>query len=200
MVDAQVLAFCGVGLVLAVTPGPDMALVLRNSVRDGRAAGFRTVAGISVGLIGWGLASAFGVAAVLAASSTVFTVLKIAGGVYLVFLGIQTFRALRRNEHVEQVPRTAGSPFRQGLVTNLLNPKLAVFFTTLLPQFISADDPYVAKALLLAVLFVLIGLAWLTFYVLVVDVVARSRRFRTAVEAISGAVLVALGLRLAVDR
>jgi threonine/homoserine/homoserine lactone efflux protein len=201
MVDAQVLGFCGVAVVLAITPGPDMALVLRNSVRGGRGAAFRTVAGISVGLVGWGLASAFGVAAVLAASSAVFTALKVAGGVYLVYLGIQTFRALRRGERLEpETSRAPGSPFRQGLVTNLLNPKLAVFFTTLLPQFISADDPYVAKALLLAVLFVLIGLVWLTFYAFVVDVVARSRRFRRTVEAISGVVLVALGLRLAVDR
>jgi threonine/homoserine/homoserine lactone efflux protein len=201
MLDAQVLAFCGVALVLAVTPGPDMALVLRNSLRGGRPAAFRTVAGISVGLIGWGLASAFGVAAILAASSTVFAALKIAGGIYLVYLGILTLRALRREAPVERpIARPSGSPFRQGLVTNLLNPKLAVFFTTLLPQFISTDDPYVAKALLLAVLFVLIGLAWLTVYAFIVGAVARSRRFRTTVGAISGVVLVALGLRLAVER
>lgn len=201
MLNAQVLAFCAVALALAMTPGPDMALVLRNSLRGGRPAAFRTIAGISVGLIGWGLASAFGVAAILAASSMVFTALKIAGGVYLVYLGIQTFRALRRNEPVERSSGgTSGSPFRQGLVTNLLNPKLAVFFTTLLPQFISTGDPYVAKSLLLAVLFVLIGLAWLTVYAFIVEAVARSRRFRTTVEAISGVVLVALGLRLAVER
>jgi threonine/homoserine/homoserine lactone efflux protein len=201
MLDGQVLAFCGVALVLAVTPGPDMALVLRNTLRGGRPAGLRTIAGTSVGLVGWALASAAGVAAVLAASTTVFTALKIAGGIYLVYLGVQTLRALRRNEPIERGNgRTLGSPFRQGFVTNLLNPKLAVFFTTLLPQFISEDDPYVAKAVLLAVLFALIGLVWLVFYALVVSTVARSRRFRTTVEAISGLVLTALGLRLAVDR
>ncbi len=201
MLDAQLLAFCGVALLLAMTPGPDMALVLRNSVRGGRAAGFRTMAGISVGLIGWGLATALGVAAVLAASATVFTALKIVGGAYLVYLGLQTLWALRRGERVDHGAGAAkGSPFRQGLVTNLLNPKLAVFFTTLLPQFISPDDPYLAKSILLALLFTAIGLAWLTLYVLIVDAVARSRRFRVAVEAVSGVVLVALGLRLAVDR
>lgn len=142
-----------------------------------------------------------GVAAILATSSTVFTILKFGGSVDLVLLGIQTLRALRRDVPVERsIGQTSGSAFRQGLVTNLLNPKLAVFFTTLLPQFISTGDPYIAKALLLAVLFVLIGLAWLTVYVFLVDAVARSRRFRTTVEAISGVVLVALGLRLAVER
>jgi threonine/homoserine/homoserine lactone efflux protein len=201
VLDPQLLAFCGVALLLAMTPGPDMALVMRNSVRGGRTAGFQTMAGISVGLAGWGLATAFGVAAVLAASATLFTALKIAGGVYLVFLGLQTLWSLRHGGHVDHVSAPArSSPFRQGLVTNLLNPKLAVFFTTLLPQFISPDDPYVVKSVLLAVLFIAIGLAWLTVYVLIVDAVARSRAFRIVVEAISGVVLVALGVRLAVDR
>ena len=201
MLDAQVLAFCGVALVLAMTPGPDMALILRNTLRGGRRAGMRTVAGTSVGLVGWGVATALGVAAVLAASATVFMILKIAGGIYLVYLGIQTIRSLRRGvESQSHSQQRQGSPFRQGLLTNLLNPKLAVVFTTLLPQFISANDPYVAKATLLAVLFALIGVAWLTLYVSVVHVVARSRRFRTAVEAVSGAVLVALGVRLVADR
>jgi threonine/homoserine/homoserine lactone efflux protein len=96
--------------------------------------------------------------------------------------------------------RSFGSPFRQGLVTNLLNPKLAVFFTTLLPQFISEDDPYVAKSILLAALFVAIGLAWLELYGFAVGAVARSRTFRQDVEAVAGVVLTGLGLRLVVDR
>jgi threonine/homoserine/homoserine lactone efflux protein len=201
VLDAQVLAFCGVALVLAVTPGPDMALVMRNGLRGGRPAAFRTILGISVGLLGWALATAVGVAAVLAASTTVFAALKILGGIYLAYLGIRTLLALRRHGHAPQ-PREArlGSEFGQGLVTNLLNPKLAVFFTTLLPQFISENDPYVAKSILLAVLFVAIGLAWLSVYGFIVGAVARSRQFRRAIEAVSGVVLVALGLRLAVDR
>jgi len=161
----------------------------------------RTVAGISVGLVGWGLATALGFAAVLAASATVFRILKIAGGIYLVYLGIQTLRALRRGaEPQAHAGQRRGPAFRQGLLTNLTNPKLAVVFTTLLPQFVSSSDPHGAKATLLAVLFAVIGLAWLTLYVNVVHLVAQSRRFRTTVEAISGAVLVALGLRLVVDR
>ena len=201
MLDAQVLAFCGVALVLAVTPGPDMALVMRNGLRGGRPAAFRTILGISVGLLGWALATAVGVAAILAASATVFTALKIAGGVYLAYLGIRTLLALRRNgAGPEPTETNPGSPFRQGLVTNLLNPKLAVFFTTLLPQFISEDDPYVAKSILLAGLFVAIGLTWLVLYGFVVGAVARSRTFRRTVEAVTGIVLTALGLRLVVNR
>jgi threonine/homoserine/homoserine lactone efflux protein len=201
VLDGQVIAFAFVALVLSVTPGPDMALVLRNSLRGGRPAAFRTIFGIGVGLLGWATATALGVAAVLAASATVFTVLKIAGGAYLVYLGIQTLLALRRGEEpLRAKPGGRGSPFRQGLVTNLLNPKLAVFFTTLLPQFISEGDPVFAKSILLAVVFVTIGMTWLVVYAHLVELVARSARFRRTVEAVSGAVLVALGARLAIDR
>ena len=202
MFDAQVLAFAGVALVLTVTPGPDMALVLRNSLRGGRPAAYRTVLGIAVGLLVWAAATALGVAAVLSASATVFTALKLAGGAYLVYLGVQTLLALRRGEEVASAGegRRRGSPFRQGLVTNLLNPKLAVLFTTLLPQFIAAEDPAFAKSMLLALVFVTIGLTWLVVYANLVGLVARSARFRRAVEALSGAVLVALGARLALDR
>lgn len=201
MFDAQLLAFVGVAVVLTLTPGPDMALVLRNTLRGGRPAGQRTIAGIAVGLLGWATASALGVAAVLAASATVFTVLKLAGAAYLVYLGIQALRALRRGEEVRtDAPTRAGSPFRQGLVTNLLNPKLAVLFTTLLPQFISPDDPAVAKSVLLAAIFVAIGLTWLVTYTYIVSLVAHSRLFRRATEALSGVVLIALGVRLAFER
>lgn len=200
MLDEQVLAFVGVALVLTLTPGPDMALVLRNTMRGGRAAGFRTVAGIALGLLGWATASALGVAAVLEASATVFTALKLAGAVYLVYLGIQALRTLRRDERPAEAPRTPGSPFRQGLVTNLLNPKLAVLFTTLLPQFIDEGDPAVGKAVLLAGIFLTIGLTWLVTYTLIVDAVARSRTYRRVTEAVTGIVLIALGVRLAVER
>jgi threonine/homoserine/homoserine lactone efflux protein len=201
MLDAQLLAFVGVAVVLTLTPGPDMALVLRNTLRGGRAAGLRTVAGIALGLAGWAIASAVGIAAVLSASATVFTALKLLGAVYLVYLGAQALLAARRGDVMEHAePPRKGSAFRQGLVTNLLNPKLAVLFTTLLPQFISTDDPAVAKSALLAAVFVSIGLTWLVTYTYLVELVGRSRAFRRGAEAVAGIVLVALGVRLAVER
>ncbi len=202
MLDGQVLAFAGVAVVLTLTPGPDMALVLRNSIRGGRPDALRTVLGIAVGLLVWATATALGVAAVLAASATVFTVLKLAGAVYLVYLGVRALLAARRDcgSEVRDAPSRRGSPFRQGLITNLLNPKLAVLFTTLLPQFISADDPAFSKSILLAALFITIGLTWLVIYAHVVGAVARSRRFRRTLQAVSGVVLVGLGARLAFER
>src|SRR5918995_666622 len=117
----------------------------------------------------------------------------------LVYLGVQSLLAIRRGDARVETPKPAGSPFRQGLVTNLLNPKLAVLFTTLLPQFISQDDP-AGKSALLAAIFLAIGLTWLVVYTLIVGVVARSRRFRVVTEAITGVVLIGLGARLALER
>jgi threonine/homoserine/homoserine lactone efflux protein len=112
---------------------------------------------------------------------------------------VQSLLALRRGEATVEAPKPAGSPFRQGLVTNLLNPKLTVLFTTLLPQFISQDDPASMSALLAAI-FLAIGLTWLVAYTLIVGVVARSRTFRRVTEAVTGVVLIALGARLALER
>jgi len=113
VIDGQLLAFAGVALVISISPGPDMALVLRNTVRGGRAAGFRTVGGIAVGLFVWATMSALGIAAVLAASATVFTLLKLAGAAYLVYLGVQSLRSLRRGEERIEAPKPTGSQFRQ---------------------------------------------------------------------------------------
>jgi threonine/homoserine/homoserine lactone efflux protein len=199
MFDQQFLAFVPVAIALSISPGPDMALVLRNTVRGGRGDGYRTVGGIAVGLVVWPTASALGVAAVLSASATVFTALKLAGAVYLVYLGVQSLRSLRRGDAPEVVAKPSGSPFRQGLVTNLLNPKLAVLFTTLLPQFVSHGDP-AAKPALLAAEFIAIGLTWLCFYTAAAGALAHNRMFRRVTEAVSGVVLIALGARLAVER
>lgn len=199
MFDQQFLAFVPVAIALSISPGPDMALVLRNTVRGGRGDGYRTVGGIAVGLVVWATASALGVAAVLSASATVFTALKLAGAVYLVYLGVQSLRSLRRGDAPEVAAKPSGSPFRQGLVTNLLNPKLAVLFTTLLPQFVSHGDP-AAKPALLAAEFIAIGLTWLCFYTAAVGALAHNRIFRRVTEAVSGVVLIALGARLAVER
>jgi threonine/homoserine/homoserine lactone efflux protein len=204
MLDAQVVAFCGVALLLAMTPGPDMALIMRNSVRGGRAAGFRTMAGVAVGLVGWGLATALGVAAVLAASATVFTVLKIAGGIYLVFLGVQTLWGLRRGHRVEhRPPGSTGSPFRQGLVTNLLNPKVGAFYVAVLPQFIGPGDSVLALSLVMAGIHAFLGIVWLSTYAWLLGRLRtffRRPRVRVAFEAVTGTVLVLLGLRVAAER
>jgi threonine/homoserine/homoserine lactone efflux protein len=140
----QLGPFLVVAIVVVVTPGVDMALVTRNALRDGRRAAVLTALGINLGILFWVIAAALGLAAVVAASATAFAAIKLAGALYLIYLGLRALRSSRRRRQPGR-PTAAGpadslgrGALRQGLVSNLLNPKIAVFFTSLLPQFAGA--------------------------------------------------------------
>jgi threonine/homoserine/homoserine lactone efflux protein len=190
---------------VVVTPGVDMALVTRNAVRFGRRAAILTALGINLGILFWALAASLGLAAVVAASATLFAAIKLAGAVYLICLGALSLLSARRGGRPTDA--AAGQArgrhaFRQGLVSNLLNPKIAVFFTSLLPQF-AGTPPSAARLLLLGLLFNAIGVAWLLVFALLAarggDVLRRPA-VRRALDRVSGAVLIALGARLAFER
>ncbi len=194
----MLLAFLGVAIVVIVTPGQDTALTVRNTLGGGGRAGVRTAVGVVIGQAVWAVAASAGVAALLVASEPAFVALKLAGAAYLIFLGAQSlFAAVRRRAPVH-TPRAgpAGHELRQGLLSNLANPKMAVFFTSLLPQF---GDSF-AVLLALGLLFCALTLAWLSAYAFAVaragDVLRRPRVRRT-IDAVTGVALVALGLRLA---
>jgi threonine/homoserine/homoserine lactone efflux protein len=198
------LLFVGIVALLTITPGADMAMVARSVFTGGRRAAFATTLGISAGCLAWAFASALGVAAVLAASQTAYDALRLVGAVYLVWLGVQSLLAARRGEQpaVEAGGRSS-SPFRQGLLTNLFNPKIAVFYSTFLPQFIAPGDSALAVSMLLACVHIAFGIVWLSLYawLLARAVEAfKGSRLRRALDALTGTVLVALGLRLAVER
>ena len=196
------LAFAGVVAVIVVVPGPDMALVLQNGLARGRRAAVETALGVNAGLLVWAVASALGIAALLHASPPAFTLLKLAGAAYLVWLGVRALaEAWRGSGHGDRpmAPRRA-SPFRQGLLSNLLNPKIALVFTTLIPQFVDPGEPAVAQTLLLAAVFLALGLVWLTSYALLVaqlGALLKRSRIRRTLSAVTGTVLTALGVRLA---
>jgi len=196
---SQLLLVAGAALIFALVPGPAVVFIVTRSVDQSRRAGMASGLGVACGNQALVVAAAFGLSALLATSEIAYDVVRFAGAAYLVYLGVQSLRSVRRGEERLEAPKPVGSPFRQGLVTNLLNPKLAVLFTTLLPQFIAQGDP-AAKSALLAAVFLAIGLTWLVIYTLIVGVVARSRRFRVITEAITGVVLIALGARLALER
>jgi len=199
-VPTHFLAFLGVAAIVIVTPGQDTALTIRNTLLGGRRTGILTAAGVSTGQAVWALATSAGLAAVLQASEPAFVAVKVAGAAYLVYLGVQTlFPALRRGVgKPKAAPR--GRPFRQGIVSNLGNPKMAVFFPSLLPQL--ASRPAFGALLLLGLVFCSMTFVWLTGYAFAVakagDFLRRSRVRRT-LDAMTGAVLVALGLRLAAE-
>jgi threonine/homoserine/homoserine lactone efflux protein len=198
---ASLLAFLGVSAILIVTPGQDTALTIRNTLAGGRRDGVATALGVSTGQAIWALSAAAGLAALLHASEPAFLALRVAGAAYLVYLGAQAlWSALRgaSRTHDAWVGRRR-RPFRQGLLSNLGNPKMAVFFTSLLPQF----GHSFAALLALGVVFCAMTLGWLCTYAYAVaragDFLRRSR-VRRALDAVTGAVLVAFGLRLAAER
>ena len=205
---SQLLAFLAVSAIVIVTPGPDTALTIRNTLIGGRRAGLFTAFGVSGGQATWTLATAAGIAALLAASEPAFLAVRLLGSAYLVWLGAQALvGALRRAPGARRErPRGSGLrsavALRQGILSNLGNPKMAAFFPSLLPQFAPQEHAF-AALLGLGLVFSLMTLAWLTAYALVVaragDVLRRPV-IRRVIEAVTGAVLVALGLRLATER
>ena len=207
-VAGHLAAFLGVSAIVIMTPGPDTALTIRNSLLGGRRPGVFTAIGVSSGQATWTLATAAGIAALLAASEPAFVAVKIVGAAYLVWLGAQSLLGAlrgRSRRHSETTPRTRLEPrvaFRQGLLSNLGNPKMAAFFPSLLPQFAPQEHAF-PVLLALGFVFCLLTLVWLTAYAFAV---ARAGDFlgrpaiRRAIDAVTGAVLVALGLRLATER
>jgi len=200
---AHAAAFLGVAAVVIVTPGQDTALTIRNTLAAGRRGGFGTAAGVALGQAVWTVAAAAGVAAVLGASEPAFLAVRVAGALYLVYLGLQTLvAALRRRatpaaEHRRRHQR--GGAFRQGVLSNLGNPKMAVFFTSLLPQFAGSFGAMLG----LGLVFCSMTLIWLSAYALAVaragDVLRRPR-VRRIVDAVTGVALTLFGVRLAVER
>jgi RhtB (resistance to homoserine/threonine) family protein len=208
MTTTQVVAFAAAIGLGAMSPGPDFAVVVRQAVTSGRRAGLATATGVAVGILVWVLAATTGVAALLATSAAAFAVVKVVGAGYLLFLGLRALRAAARRPGAAAEPATGRAPttgvaaFRSGLLCNVLNPKAAVFFVALMPQFLPSR-PAVADVLLLSVTAFLITLLW---FGAVATVLSGLRRLldrsavRRAIDGLTGTALVLLGIRLAATR
>ena len=192
---SHLAAFAGIAAIVIVVPGPDTALTVRNTLFGGRARGLATSLGVTTGLVVWTLTASAGVAAIVTASQPLFDAIRIGGAAYLVWLGIATLRGHRG----AAVPPRPGSGYRQGLLSNLGNPKIVVFFTSLLPQFATGFAALAA----LGLLFCAMTLAWLAAYAVVVSrarLVLERPRVQRMLDAIAGVALVGFGLRLATER
>jgi RhtB (resistance to homoserine/threonine) family protein len=206
---AHWLVFMGVAAVVIIVPGPDTAVVTKNVLFHGRRAALGTSLGVSAGLTVWTVASAVGVASLLRASAVAFTVLKLAGALYLVWLGFRALRAASRASAGEHLSPTASPAigarggFRQGFLTDLANPKIGIFFTSLLPQFVTPGKPILVPFLALGAVFVLMTALWLCGYCLLAARAAETLMrpsVRAAMDRLTGVVLIAFGLRLATER
>lgn len=184
--------------LLTVLPGPDVAVVTRVALAGGRADAARTALGVASGLLVWGLLTAAGLAALLAASSAAYTAVKLCGAAYLVWLGLRTL--WRGGDVDDEAPVTARGAWRTGFTTNVLNPKIAVFYTGVLPGLVPRGAPHAATLLGLVVVHVALSLGWLAVVGAAVDRVSaalRRPRVRRALDRVTGLVLVGFGVRVA---
>lgn len=196
------LAFLPVAAVLTLAPGAATALVVGHAAVGGRWPAFCATLGNALGVLGWALLAALGVAAAVAASAEAFTVVKIVGAMTLFVLGVQAIRQ-GRSPPARRAPTRSRSAVRQGLLTSLSNPKLAVFFVALFPQFIPDGEPILPSALIMAATIVVLDLIW---YSALAYAVGRARRafvdgpWLRRFQQMSGGALIVLGLRVAVER
>ncbi len=219
--DPKLLTFIGIVLLLTLTPGADTALVTRNTLAGGRRAGILTACGAATGCLVHATLSGLGLSAILRASAEVYNAVKLAGAAYLIYLGV---RALLDARHIQEpTPPAATTPvapttliqnselrtqnshaaFAQGLFTNLLNPKVALFYLTFLPQFLNPGDPVLLKSLGLAAIHSGLGIVWLSIYSTFLARLSGwllQARLRRRMERVTGGVLIALGLGLVWDR
>jgi threonine/homoserine/homoserine lactone efflux protein len=204
-----ILSFAPFAALLTVTPGAATAMIVRSAARGGRRHAFFTTAGNSLGVLTWGMLAAAGIAAVVATSTEVFTAVKLAGAAVLIVMGALSLRGRPSNSSAakanapDRPPATDLSAVRDGLLTSIANPKLAVFFVALFPQFVPRGDPVLPAALAMAALIVSFDLVW---YSALAFAVSRAKHafldgpWGQRAERLTGAVLVGLGVRLALER
>jgi threonine/homoserine/homoserine lactone efflux protein len=195
-------AFAGIAAIVTITPGAATAMVIRSALRGGWRSGVLTIAGNSLGVLAWGLLSVLGISALVAASEVAFLVLKVTGAVVLVWLGVQALRG-RRTAAADDPRGTARSAYGNGLVTSFANPKLAVFFIALFPQFLHEGQSVLLTTLAMALLLIAVDLVYFTLLALVVSRAKRAvvgSSLARRVERVTGAVMVGLGVRVALER
>jgi threonine/homoserine/homoserine lactone efflux protein len=208
--DGRFLAWLAVAIVLIITPGPDTALIIRNALGAGARSASLSAIGVGAGSAVWAAASVVGLAALLETSDVAFTVFKLAGAAYLVYLGLRTLAGTFRPAPDAVHDSPAGAPagmsawtaFVQGVLNNLLNPKAGAIFATVMPQLIEPGDA-TSRLVLMVACYDAIVIAWLCAYALVVSRARRSGagvRLRKGLERVAGTVMVGLGVRLALER
>lgn len=211
MISASLWGFFLISAAVIMTPGPDTLVTIRNTLLRGRAAGIATACGVATGQMIWVAATSVGLVAILLASEPVFNAIRIVGAAYLIWLGVQTLHAALKGRAVTPLITRAGAwrrtavsaDFRSGLLSDLGNPKMAVFFASVLPQFAMVGQGMLSSLMALGLAFSAMTLAWLALYAFVVSSAGDAYRgsgLGRMLDGIMGAVLIAVGLRLATER
>ncbi|MGE7183881.1 LysE family translocator [Peribacillus sp. NPDC006672] len=196
-------------ILLIILPGPDTAITTRNTVTVGTAGGFKTMFGTCCALFIHTSAAVFGLSAIIVKSALLFSIFKYVGAVYLVYLGFKTLWGLRN----KQVAAAAETPvkgkyenqscFKQGFLTNLLNPKVAVFFLTFLPQFVDPGNDTFLPFLIMGITYTVLTAIWFIFYIYLLNQISafmKKPRTQAIFEGITGTVLIGFGIKLALEK
>jgi RhtB (resistance to homoserine/threonine) family protein len=194
-------------ILLIILPGPDTGLTTQNTIVYGVKGGVKTVLGISSGLIIHTLAAVFGLSSIIVKSAMLFSIFKYVGAIYLIYLGVTALWSVKKKgivstDHENQTKYKNRSPFLQGFLTNLLNPKVAVFFLTFLPQFLTSGSKPFLQLLIMGITYTILTIIWLLFYVNLIDYLSKWMKkpsTQRAIQGISGLVLVAFGVKLALE-
>ena len=201
----DVLSFAAVAGLLTIVPGLDTAMVLRSTAAYGRRHGFATALGVNGGALVWGAGTALGVSALLTASTIAYTIVRVIGAAYMIWMGARLLLQARRGEPGSVEPASSpenasfGRSWRRGFTTNLLNPKIGAFYVAILPQFIPLHAPHLAVGLLLALVHDLEGLIWFSVIILGAHAVRgwiERRRVRRGLDGVTGATLIGFGIKL----
>lgn len=195
-------------ILLIILPGPDTAIATKNTLTVGRTGGFKTILGTCCALLIHTFAAVVGLSAIIVKSAFLFSVFKYVGAVYLVYLGIKTLWALKKNKiTVSDIPAESKyegkSCFKQGFLTNLLNPKVAVFFLTFLPQFVETGSQSFLPFLIMGITYMLLTAIWFVFYIYLLDQIRtfmKKPRTQNVIEGITGTVLIGFGIKLALEK
>ncbi|WP_121663575.1 LysE family translocator [Metabacillus litoralis] len=200
------LTFLVLSLFVVTSPGIDTALITKRTISDGRKDGFSMALGITSGSFVHTFAAAFGLSAILLQSAVAFEIVKYVGAIYLIYLGISTFISRKKKDPAAENQQDAEmkkSAFKQGLISNVLNPKVAMFFLTFLPQFIQTGENATQQLIIMGVIYTLLSISWFFIYVFFINYLREwllSPTVQGIMDKATGLVLIGFGLKLALDK
>ncbi|EJS75804.1 LysE family translocator [Bacillus cereus] len=203
------LLFIIMSICLIILPGPDTAMATKNTLVAGKVGGVKTVFGTCVALLIHTLAAVIGLSALIVKSALLFSIFKYVGALYLIYIGIKALLAVRNKEGVNTNDVAISndnkhtSCFRQGFLTNLLNPKIAVFFLTFLPQFLNPNHNTFIQLLVMGLTYLILTVIWFAFYIFLIDKISafmKKPKTQRYIQGLTGIVLIGFGIKLAFEK
>ncbi|MEH7592351.1 LysE family translocator [Bacillus toyonensis] len=203
------LLFIIMSIFLIILPGPDTAMATKNTLVAGKMGGVKTVFGTCVALLIHTLAAVIGLSALIVKSALLFSIFKYVGALYLIYIGIKALLAVKNKEGVNtndvsiNNDKEHTSCFRQGFLTNLLNPKIAVFFLTFLPQFLNPSHNTFIQLLVMGLTYLVLTIIWFAFYIFLIDKISafmKKPKTQRYIQGLTGIVLIGFGIKLALEK